>query len=109
MPQPTKVANKPLSSMAILMLLRRMSGDRLTTHQVCAQHPKAATKDWFRISDATYVHMKENLSAIRLFHFVSVAVLVAAYNDLILRWSGAGVVARVGRFSLETPSGHSIV
>jgi hypothetical protein len=58
----------------------------------------------FRISDITYVHMKENLSAVRLLHFLSVALLVATYvtsSNPILRWSGAVVVSRTGRCSLE--------
>src|SRR5262249_3184058 len=60
--------------------------------------------DWFRIPATTLTHMKENLSAVRLLHFLSVAFLVATCvksSNPILRWSGAAIVARTGRFSLE--------
>src|SRR5262249_19088112 len=60
--------------------------------------------DWFRIPATTLVHMKENLSAIRLLHFLSAALLVATYfksSNPIFRWSGATIVTRTGRFSLE--------
>jgi len=60
--------------------------------------------DWLRMSGTTYVHMKEDLSVVRLLHFLSVALLVATYvtsSTPILRWSGAVVVARTGSCSLE--------
>ena len=66
----------------------------------------------FRISDITYIHMKENLSAVRLLHFLSVALLVATYvtsTNPIFRWSGAGVVSRTGRCSLEMFSMSAIL
>src|SRR5262249_22675611 len=46
----------------------------------------------------------ENLSALRLFHFLSVVLLVATYlkpNNPIFRWSGVVLVARTGKCSLE--------
>ena len=68
--------------------------------------------DWFRISDIALAHMKDNLSAVRLLHFLSVALLVATYvasNNPVLRWSGADVVARTGRCSLEIFSMSAIL
>ena len=68
--------------------------------------------DWFRMSEITYVHMKENLSAVRLLHFLSVALLVATYvtsSNPIFRWSGAVVVTRTGRCSLEVFSMSAIL
>jgi hypothetical protein len=35
--------------------------------------------DWLHVSEATFSHMKENLSAVRLIHFLSAALLVATY------------------------------
>jgi hypothetical protein len=67
--------------------------------------------DWFRISDATVTHMKENLSAVRLLHFLSVAFLVATYvssSNPIFRWSGA-IFVRTGRWSLEIFSMSAIL
>jgi hypothetical protein len=68
--------------------------------------------DWFRISDATVIHMKENLSAVRLLHFLSVAFLVATCvrsSNPIFRWSGAILVSRTGRWSLEIFSMSAIL
>ena len=59
---------------------------------------------WLRISAAQFVHMKENLSLLRLLHFLSVALLVGTYitsNSPILRWAGATAMIRVGASSLE--------
>ena len=60
--------------------------------------------EWFRMSETTYVHTKENLSAVRLLHFLSVTLLVATYvtsSNPIFRWPGAVVAIRAGRCSLE--------
>ena len=68
--------------------------------------------DWFRISDATVTHMKENLSAVRLLHFLSAAFLVATCvrsSNPIFRWSGAIFVSRTGRWSLEIFSMSAIL
>ena len=68
--------------------------------------------DWFRISVATHDHMKENLSVVRLLHFLSVALLVATYvksSNPIFRWSGARIVTRTGMFSLEVFSMSAIL
>jgi OpgC protein len=56
------------------------------------------------LSDATLAHMKANLSAIRLLHFLSVAVLVATYvkkSSAILSWPGASAIIKSGRCSLQ--------
>jgi hypothetical protein len=56
------------------------------------------------LSDATLLHMKENLAAIRLLHFLSVAILVATYvkkSSALLSWPGASAVIRSGRCSLQ--------
>ena len=48
--------------------------------------------------------MKENLSAIRLVHFLSVAFLVAIFvrpNSPILHWPGASALIKSGRCSLQ--------
>jgi hypothetical protein len=55
---------------------------------------------------------KENLSAARLLHFLSIAFLCATYvksNNRILRWRPAGVVIRTGQCSLEMFSMGSIL
>ena len=55
-------------------------------------------------SDATFVQMKVNLSAIRLVHFLSVAFLVAICvgpNSPILSWPGARTIIKSGRSSLQ--------
>jgi hypothetical protein len=68
--------------------------------------------DWFRMSGTTYIHMKENLSALRLLHFLSVALLVATYIrscNSIYRWPGALIVARTGSCSLEVFSVSAIL
>ena len=56
------------------------------------------------VSDATLSQMKENLSAIRLLHFLSVAFLVAICvgpRSPILNWPGAGAIINSGRSSLQ--------
>jgi hypothetical protein len=68
--------------------------------------------EWFRIPASTLAHMKENLSAVRLLHFLSVALLVATYvksSNLIFGWSGSAIVARTGRFSLEVFSVSAVL
>jgi hypothetical protein len=68
--------------------------------------------DWFRISGTTYAHMKENLSFVRLLHFLSVALLVATYvtsSNSIFRWPGAVIVTLTGRYSLEVFSISAIL
>lgn len=57
-----------------------------------------------RLSDSTLVLIKENLSAVRLVHFMSVALLVATYitpKSAILRWPGANAMIQSGRCSLQ--------
>ena len=64
------------------------------------------------MSEITYIHMKENLSAVRLLHFLSVALLVVTYatsSNPIFGSSGAAVVARTGSFSLEVFSVSAIL
>ena len=59
---------------------------------------------WLRIADTQLVQMKENLSLVRLSHFLSVALLVGTYiasNSAILKWAGATAMIRVGAHSLE--------
>jgi hypothetical protein len=58
---------------------------------------------WF-LSDAILAHMKENLSAIRLLHFLAVALLVAHYvsnTNPFFKRSGAMALIQAGRNSLE--------
>jgi hypothetical protein len=58
----------------------------------------------FAWSDATLVQMKENLSPIRLVHFLSVAFLVAIFvkpNSPILHVPGASAIIKSGRCSLQ--------
>ena len=60
--------------------------------------------DWLVFTDATLRHMKENLSPLRLLHFLSVALLVATYvkkDNPVLTWPGASVVIKSGRSSLQ--------
>ena len=56
------------------------------------------------MSDATLSHMKENLSAIRLLHFLAVAFLVAICvrpSSPILSLPGARAIIKSGRSSLQ--------
>jgi hypothetical protein len=60
--------------------------------------------DWLRLSPATAAQMKENLSLLRLVHFLSVAFLVANYvksSSPFFRSIGARQVIQTGRHSLE--------
>jgi hypothetical protein len=60
--------------------------------------------EWLRLSEATLVHMKENLSVLRLAHFLSAALLVATYlksSSTFLRTAPAMLVIQTGRHSLE--------
>jgi hypothetical protein len=60
--------------------------------------------DWVRLSEATLVHMKENLSVLRLVHFLSAALLVPTYlknSNTFFRTPFAGAVIQTGRHSLE--------
>jgi len=60
--------------------------------------------EWLRLSEATVMHMKENLSGLRLVHFLSVALLVATYlksSNAFFRTRAAAAVIETGRFSLE--------
>lgn len=60
--------------------------------------------DWLTLTDAMMHHMKENLSPLRLLHFLSVALLVATYikkDNPVLSWPGASVVIKSGRSSLQ--------
>ena len=60
--------------------------------------------DWLRLSAMTLGNMRENLSAIRLLHFLSVAFLVATYvrsNNPIFRWLVASAIIKTGRCSLQ--------
>jgi hypothetical protein len=59
---------------------------------------------WLRISGEQLVQMKENLSLLRLLHFLSVAVLVGTYissSNPIFRWAGATAMIQIGASSLE--------
>jgi len=60
--------------------------------------------DWLRLSPATAAQMKENLSLLRLVHFLSVAFLVANYvksSSPFFGSIGARQVIQTGRHSLE--------
>ena len=56
--------------------------------------------------------MKENLSAVRLLHFLSVAFLVATCvrsSNPIFRWSGAIFVSRTGRWAILSEALNIII
>jgi len=60
--------------------------------------------DWLNISLPTRIEMKVNLSALRLIHFLSVALLVARYigpTSTLLRWPVFTPVIQIGARSLE--------
>jgi hypothetical protein len=60
--------------------------------------------EWLRLSDATVLHMKENLSPLRLVHFLSTTLLVVTYlksTSALFENRGALAVIETGRFSLE--------
>jgi hypothetical protein len=60
--------------------------------------------DWLRLSAQTVIQMKDNLSALRLIHFLAVALLVATYfksNSVFFKNVAAAAVIKSGRLSLE--------
>jgi len=60
--------------------------------------------EWLNISPPTFTEMKMNLSALRLIHFLSVALLVARYlgpASTLLRWPVFAPVIQIGARSLE--------
>ena len=60
--------------------------------------------DWLRIDAYTAATMKQNLSPLRLVHFLSVALLVGIYfrqDNPILKWSICKPVIQTGMHSLE--------
>jgi hypothetical protein len=74
---------------------------RIARDHAFAQHLNLGMLAW---SNATLTQMKENLSAIRLVHFLSVAFLVAICvrpSNPILRWRGARAIIMSGRCSLQ--------
>jgi hypothetical protein len=59
---------------------------------------------WLRLEADTLAAMKENLSPIRLVHFLSVALLVAVYfrrDSALLKWPVVTPVIKTGMHSLE--------
>jgi hypothetical protein len=70
------------------------------------RHPTRLHLDFgmFAWSRETLIQMKENLSAIRVVHFLSVGFLVAIFvrpNSPILNWPGASALINSGRCSLQ--------
>ena len=66
--------------------------------------PIGLNVDWLRINAYTLSSMKQNLSPLRLVHFLSVALLVGIYfhqNNPILKWSICKPVIQTGMHSLE--------
>src|SRR5262249_23768477 len=60
--------------------------------------------EWLRIDASTAATMKQNLSPLRLVHFLGVALLVGIYfrqNNPVLRWSICKPVIQTGMHSLE--------
>ena len=60
--------------------------------------------EWLRLSEVTLTHMKENLSALRLVHFLSAALLVATYlksSSAFFSTAPAMAIIQTGRHSLE--------
>jgi hypothetical protein len=60
--------------------------------------------EWLRISLSTLSGMKTNLSAIRLIHFLSVALLVTIYvgpTSRLLQWSVFSPAMQIGARPLE--------
>jgi hypothetical protein len=59
---------------------------------------------WLRLEPSTLSNMKENLSPLRLVHFLSVALLLAVYfrrDSSLLKWSISMPVIKTGMHSLE--------
>lgn len=59
--------------------------------------------DWF-LASSSFSHMKENLSALRLVHFLSVAWLIATYvsnTNPLLKKTAANLIIQTGKNSLE--------
>jgi hypothetical protein len=59
---------------------------------------------WLRLDPATLSSMKENLSPVRLLHFLSVALLVSVYfrrDNALLKWSVSRLMIKIGQHSLE--------
>jgi hypothetical protein len=69
-----------------------------------ASHYLHLDLEWLRLSEATGMHLKENLSPLRLVHLLSVALLVATYlksSSSFFENRAAVAVVETGRFSLE--------
>ena len=69
-----------------------------------ASHYLHLDLEWLRLSEATSLHMKEDLSPLQLVHFLSVALLVATYlkrSSSLFENRAAVAVIETGRFSLE--------
>jgi hypothetical protein len=69
-----------------------------------ASHYLHLDLEWLRLSEATGMHLKENLSPLRLVHFLSIALLVATYlksSSSFFENRAAVAVVETGRFSLE--------
>ena len=59
---------------------------------------------WLRLEPSTLASMKENLSPIRLVHFLSVALLVAVYirrDSAFLKWPISMPLIKTGMHSLQ--------
>jgi hypothetical protein len=79
-------------------------GATALVYKIARAHLGALNLEALAPSDATLLHMKSNLSAIRLLHFLSVAVLIATYvkkNNALLSWPGASAIIKSGRCSLQ--------
>jgi hypothetical protein len=60
--------------------------------------------EWLHISPTTLVEMKMNLSALRLIHFLSLAMLAARYlgpTSTLLQWPGFAPLIQIGARPLE--------
>ena len=70
-------------------------------------HHLGMDADWLAISPSTLIEMKTNLSALRLIHFLSVALLVTRYLDPtsgLLRRPALAPIINMGTRSLEVYS-----
>ena len=69
-----------------------------------ASHYLHLDLEWLQLSEVTGMHMKENLSPLRLVHFLSIALLVVTYlksSSSFFENRAAVAVIETGRFSLE--------
>ena len=103
------ISLEPFRTRPWVLLACTVVGVGLLYRIASRQHLDLGMLAW---SSETLSQMKENLSAIRLVHFLSVAFLVAIFvrpNSPILHWPGASALIKSGRCSLQVFCAGAVV